>query len=419
MKEILRFELHKSIRKPVVLIAFAAILLVDILSIFLGTFSSEPTYGMQYNKEKVAQIQQEKSVFVGVIDDAWIQRVKDTESAILNDPANQVSAEEREKITQELLDRGLSKEVINSPERVGYFVKPEVLSSREFQCLEEPSYASRFYEAADIMGKQVAENYRSAYSGEKGEALASKALEMYGYLSNGYQAYYDYDWGWSRLLAMQTVLPFTVGVFLLIVLTPLFSSEYAKRTDSLLLCAKYGKNKLIKAKIMTGFIIAISIWLLIQVFNAILVFSLFGIGGAKAFVQNWSVNPSPYAFTWLTSYLAVSAMGFLGLLFLTSLILFISSRCKNAFISLITGVVITLFPILPLDVFSGDVISKILMFHPGKVLIGSDQFKTFEAFYICGNVVMLPIAVAVVAAMLSVIIIVGTYYSFKRHQVKN
>ncbi|MDP4152785.1 MAG: ABC transporter permease subunit [Bacillota bacterium] len=419
MKEIIRFELHKSIRKPVVLIAFAAILLVDILSIFLGTFSGEPTYGLQYNREKVKQLQKEQSVFAGVINDAWIQRVKDTESAILSNPANQVSAEEREKITQELLNEGLSEDAINSTDNVARFVKQEVLSSREFDCLEEPSSASGFYQDADTTGKQVAENYRSAYSGEKGEALAAKAEAMYGYLSSGYQAYFDYDWGWSRLQAMQTVLPFTVAVFLLIVLTPLFSSEYAKRTDSLLLCSKYGKNKLIKAKIMTGFIIAISIWLLIQVFNAILVFSLFGIEGATAFVQNWSVNPSPYAFTWLTSYLSVSAMSFLGLLFLTSAVLFISSRCKNAFVSLIVGVVIILLPALHLDIFSGDAISKILMFHPAKVLIGSDQFKTFEAFYICGKVVMLSIAVAVVTATLSVFMIFGTYYSFKRHQVKN
>lgn len=401
------------------LIAFAAIVLMDIVSIFLGTFSSQPTYGMQYNREIVKQLQQEHAVFAGVIDDTWIQRVNDTESAILNDPANQVSAEEREKITQELLDRGLTKEAINSPGMVGRFVKREVLSSREFQCLEEPSYASRFYEYADMKGKEVAENYRSTYSEVKGEALASKAEAMYGYLGSGYQAHYDYDWGWSRIQAMQTVLPLTVGVFLLIILTPLFSSEYANRTDSFLLCAKYGKNKLIRAKIGTGFIIAISTWLLIQIFNAVLVFSLFGIEGAKAFVQNWSVNPSPYAFTWLTSYLSVSAMSFLGLVLLTSMVLFISSRCKNAFISLIVASVVTLLPSLPLRIFSGDVISKILMFHPAKVLIGSDQFKTFEAFYICGKVVMLPIVVAVFATILSVIMIIGAYYGFKRHQVEN
>ena len=419
MKEIIQFELHKSIRKPVVLVAFVAILLVDILSVFLGTFYSEPTYDMQYSGEKVTQLQQEQSTFAGVIDDAWIQRVKDTESAILNDPANQVSPEEREKITQEMLDEGLSEEAINSPDNVVCFVKPEVLSSREFQSLEEPSVTSSFYEWAKITGDQVAGNYRSAYSGEKGEALASKSEEMYSYLSNEYQAYYDYNWGWSRLHAMQTVLPFTIGVFLLIVLSPLFSSEYAKKTDSLILSAKYGKSKLIKAKIVVGFLISVLSWLLIQIINAVLIFSLFGIEGAKSIVQNWALNPSPYAFTYLTSYLAVMAISFLGLLLLTSMVLLISARCKNSFLSLVIGTVITLLPTVHLAVFSGDTVNKVLMFLPTKILVGVDHFKTFDAFYIFGKVIMLPIAAAILAIILSILMTIGAYFSFKRHQVQN
>lgn len=419
LKEIIRFEVHKSIHKPVVLIAFATILLVDILMIFLGTFDSEPTYGMPYNQEKVKQLQQEQSAYAGVIDDAWTKHIKDTEYAILNDPANQVSAEERKKITQELLAEGLSEEAINSSDNIVRFVKPEALSSREFESLEDPSVASGFYERADKTGKQVAEDYRITYGGEKGEALASKAEEMYGYLSNEYQAYYDYNWGWSRLHAMQTVLPFTMGVFLLVVLSPLFSSEYAKRTDSLLLSAKYGKNKLIKAKIVLGFMIAVFLWLLIQIVDIALIFSSFGIEGAKSFVQNWAVNPSPYAFTCLTSYLAVMAMSFLGLLFLTSMILLISSRCKNAFLSLIIGTVITLLPTAHLDIISGDTANKILMFLPSNILIGVNYFKTFDALYLFGKVIMLPVVAAVVAVILSVLMVILAYFSFKRHQAEN
>lgn len=419
MKEIIRFELHKCIRRPTTFIVFTAILLADILMIFLGQFNGEPTYGISYNHEKVAQLQQEQSTFSGTIDKAWTQHVKDTENAIINNPDNQVSAEERKKITQELLGEGLSKETINSPNYKWQFVKPEVLSSGEYESLEDPLVASDFYKSANKIGKQVAEQYRSTFGGAKGEALASTAEKMYGYLNNGYKAYYDYNWGWSRLHAMQTVLPFTVGVFLLVVLSPLFSLEYAKRTDSLLLSAKYGKNRLVKAKIAAGFMIAIFSWLLMQMFNAILIFSLFGIEGAKSFVQNWAVNPSPYAFTYLTSYLVVMAVSFLGLLFLTSMILLISSICKNSFVSLIIASVITLLPTTHLSILSSNTVSKILMFFPTKILIGVDYFKTFDAFYILGKVIMLPAVTAVVAAIMSMSMIFGAYFSFKQHQVVN
>lgn len=242
---------------------------------------------------------------------------------------------------------------------------------------------------------------------------------MYGYLSNEYEAYYDYRWGWSRLHAIQTVLPFTVGLFLIVVLTPMFSNEYAKKTDSLLLSAKYGKSKLIIAKMIVAFLLAIVSWLLIQFINIVIIFSFFGVAGSKSFLQNWAVNPSPYAFTYLTSYLAVSAISFVGLLFLTSMILFISSRSKTPFTSLIAGAVVMLFPTVPLDIFAGTMVQTILMFLPTNLLIGVHHFKTFEAFYLFKKVIMLPSATLVVAGVLSLLMVLGAYLSFKQHQVEN
>ena len=419
LKELIKFEINKSIRRPVVLGIFIVILLIDILMIFFGTFGSEPTHGMQYSKEKVTQLQQEQSSFAGLIDDAWTQHIMDLKNGILNNPANQVNEEERKRITEELLAQGLSEETINSPDNIGRFIREDVFNSRELQSLEDPEVASNFYERADKFGKETGEYYRETYEGQKGEALASKAEEMYGYLSNEYKAYYDYSWGWSRLHAMQTVLPFTIGLLLIVVLTPMFSDEYGKKTDSLLLSAKYGKSKLIKSKIITSFSIAIFSWLLIQLINIATIFSLFGIEGSKSFVQNWAVNQSPYAFTYLTSYLAVTAMSFVGLLFLTSMILFISSRSKTPFISLIISAIIILLPTVHLDIFAGRVVQKILMFLPTNILIGVHHFKTFEAFYLFGNVIMLPSAAMAVAGILSILMVIGAYFSFKQHQVEN
>lgn len=419
MKELIKFEINKSIRRPMVLGIFIVILLVDILMIFFGTFRSEPTYGMPYSKEKVTQLQQEQSNFAGLIDDAWTQHIMDLKNGILNNPANQVDKEDRKRITEELLAQGLSEETINSPDNIGRFVREDVFNSREFQRLEDPEVASNFYEWADKIGKETAEYYRETYEGQKGEALASKAEEMYGYLSHEYKACYDYRWGWSRLHAMQTVLPFTIGLLLIVVLTPMFSYEYGNKTDSLLLSAKYGKSKLIKAKMIVGFSLAVLSWLLIQLINIAIIFSFFGIEGSKSFVQNWAVNPSPYAFTYLTSYLAVVAMSFVGLLFLTAMILFISSRSKTAFISLIMSAIITLLPAVRLDIFASRIVQKILMFLPTNILIGVNHFKTFEAFYLFGNVIMLPSTAMVVASMLSILMVMGAYFSFKRHQVEN
>ncbi len=417
LKDLIGFEIRKSSRRPVVLGILAIILFYNGLMIFYGTFNNEPTYGMPYSKEKVDQLRQEQSEFGGFIDDKWIQNVENEKNAILHNPANQISVEEREEKTQELLARGLSREMIDSNSI--FFVKEEVLYSRELQRLEEPEVASNFYRYAGERGQEKANDYRQIYGGEKGEALASRAEEMYSYLSNEYRAYYDYSWGWSRLHAMQTVLPYTVGVLLIVVLSPIFSQEYARKTKALILSAKYGKNKVIKAKMISAFILSILSWMMIQFINIVMIFTLFGTEGAKSFLQNWAQNPSPYPFTYMTSYFVITAMSFLGLIFLTSTILFISSRSKSSVISLVTAGVVTLFPITLSGVFGGEIVKKIFMFMPSSVLISVDHFKTFDAFYIFDKVIMLPSVTAIFAVVLSILMVIGAYFSFRRCQVEN
>lgn len=417
MKDLIGLEIRKSMKRPVVFGILAIILFYNVLMIFYSTFDSEPTYGMPYSKEKVNQLQNQKSEFAGFIDDEWIQNVEDEKNSILYNPANQISEEEAIEKTEELLARGFSREMIDS--NIIFFIKEEVLFSQELQRLEEPEVASNFYRMAKEIGAEKANYYREVYEGEKGEALATKAEDMYGYLSNGYRAYYGYSWGWSRLHAMQTVLPYTVGLLLIVVLSPIFSQEYVRKTDSLILSAKHGKNKVIKAKMITAFLVSILSWMMIQFINIVLIFTFFGTEGARSFLQNWAQNPSPYPFTYMTSYFVITAMSFLGLIFLTSTILFISSRSKGSVTSLVTAGVLTLFPIILSGMFGGRMLNRMIMFMPTKVLIGVDHFKTFDAVYLFDKVIMLPWVTAFVAVVLSIIMLIGAYFSFKRHQVKN
>ncbi len=96
-----------------------------------------------------------------------------------------------------------------------------------------------------------------------------------------------------------------------------------------------------------------------------------------------------------------------------------ASRSKTPFKSLIIGAVIVLLPTVRPDIFASRVVQKILMFLPTDILIGVHHFKTFEAFYLFGKVIMLPSAGMVVAAVLSTLMVIGAYFSFRQHQVEN
>ncbi|WP_350343132.1 hypothetical protein PRVXT_002412 [Proteinivorax tanatarense] len=423
MKKLIGYEMKKVLKRPMVIGVLALVIIYNFLMIFYGTFPGEPTYGLKYSKQEVERIKEDRTEFAGYIDDDWIQNIKYQKESILYDPANQISDKEKEAKIDELVDRGFSREEAES--NIFFFVKEEVLESRELQRLEEPEVSGNFYHRADKKGNETAEYYRETYQGQKGEALALKAEEMYGYLSNKHVVYYDYSWGWSRLHAMQTVLPYTIGVFLVVALSPIFSQEYWKKTDSLILTTKYGKNRIIAAKIIISFVIAVSAWVFIQLINFIMIAVLFGLEGSKSFLQNWVQNPSPYPFTYLSSYFFVLAMSFLGLIFFVSTILLISAKIKKTFTSLVVSGIVLLLPItfnwLLVDgIESADgIVSMVLLFSPSNVLIGVHHFKNFEAFYLFGNVVMLPIVIVVFSVISSILMLIYGYYSFKRYQVEN
>ncbi len=123
---------------------------------------------------------------------------------------------------------------------------------------------------------------------------------MYSNLATNYTAHYDYNLGWIKLISMQYLMPFTLGIFLIITLSTIFSGEYSQKTDSLLLSSKYGKSKLIHAKILAAFLVTVGFWLVIQIINLLLVAGLFNLqGGAHTFVQDWVFNNSPFPFTQL------------------------------------------------------------------------------------------------------------------------
>lgn len=106
-----------------------------------------------------------------------------------------------------------------------------------------------FYKSANRYGQMMAYQYKSLYSGNKGEILTAKAEEMYGDLAENYTAYYNYDLGYWKLRNIHVNYPFSIGLFVLIGLAPLFSAEYSKKTDAIVLSSKHGKRKLIFAKI--------------------------------------------------------------------------------------------------------------------------------------------------------------------------
>lgn len=412
MRRMIIFELKKILLRPVSILALVLLIVINCLSVFIdgtGTFI--------FHDDIVAQ-KTEQSVYTGKIDQSWANEIQEKLDIITEKQDNLIPENEREQVRKEYLGRGYTQQYVNDlPNSV--FLKPEITDSLPYRILKDAEYSSCFYTNAEELSATLGEHYRLEYQGQKGKVLSQKAEDMYGYLANKYTAIYGYNSGWNKLISMQKLLPFTVGVFLLIALSSIFSGEYNRKTDSLLLSSKYGKGKLIYAKITAAFLVGSGIWLLMQLLNIILVYGLFSLDGAQTFVQDWQLNACPFAFTQITNYFAVCGMSFTGVLIFTAVILFISVETKSPFITLlISGTVLMMPVIADISQMSGFM-REILIFSPTNILIAAGHFTFFKAYYFLGRAWMMQIVVPVSAVAASGLMTPFVYRVFQKHQIEN
>ncbi|MDP4152784.1 MAG: hypothetical protein Q8865_04985 [Bacillota bacterium] len=412
MRRIIWFELKKMILRPISLAILILTLAINCLSIFTdrtGDFVSH---------DEIMALRAEQTKYAGKIDQNWTDEIEKKITAITENPKNLMSEDEKEAVRKEYMERGYTREYVDSLPNSA-FLKPEIKSGLPYVVLEGAEYSSRFYSNVKALSTSLGEYYRAKYQGEKGEVLAQKAENMYGYLAEDYTAYYDCCLGWSKLIDMQRILPLTVGLFLLIALSSVFSGEYNQKTDSLLLSAKYGRSKLIGAKIAASFLLAAGVWLLILLINLILAGSVFGLEGTQTFVQDWQYNTCPFPYTELSNYLAVCGMSLTGIVIFTAVILFVSAKTRRPFITLLICGVVLLSPVIGNISQLGAFMSEILAFAPANTLIAANHFAFFKAYYVFGHAILMQATVPVVAVAVSGLLIPFACRAFERHQVEN
>lgn len=415
-----RFELKKMLVSPVTTIAIITVILLNLYMLLLG--SQDPSYCSSgaYNppfQTDIERLKQEGAYFAGEITDTWFQKYYAEVEAIRNDPANHVSDEEKARIRQE--NFGLYTD--EAFDEIGNFkyLKESVLRSSEYQKYEDMEVSARFYESATKTGFAIAEDFKERYPGIKGEALAATTEKMYSYMAQDYTAYYNYKYGYEKLRVMHTTYPLTIGLIILIALSPIFASEYSGKTDALLLTSKHGKKRLIYAKFKAGLLFAIISWVIIELINTLFVFGIYGTTGAEAYWQDWMIDWAPFPWSQLQITLVTIATSFLGAILLAGVVMFVSAFSKNQFISLLIGGILLLLPTFRFAFANSGIFQTIYKFLPANVLMATVEWQWFDLAYIFGKAVPIQYVVIVTSIFITVAGMFISFFTFKRHQVEN
>lgn len=227
---------------------------------------------------------------------------------------------------------------------------------------------------------------------------------------------------WGDKFSMSNILDIIdIGIYLLIAvvicIAPVFSSEYETGADSLLLTTRYGKSRLIWAKIMTSISFSL-LYAIICMGTGILINIAFcGLEGKELPIQLWN-SMIPYALNAGESILASAVLVLFGIITVTFLTLFLSAIVKSSFIVLIIDLLILLGPAFLQFGKVSSLWNHILYLFPIHALSGRNVLKTFNSIQAGNAVISYIVMIAVVYITISVISLLGIRKGFAEHQVE-
>ena len=224
---------------------------------------------------------------------------------------------------------------------------------------------------------------------------------------------YGYYEGWEIIMTSFELLMFAL-LAVCIVIAPVFSGEYQAGTDAVILCGKYGKTKLVTAKILAS------------IFFGILAFTLhvivaFGLPLAAFGTEGWNLPLQiagatiPYPFTFLEATLINLGVIYLVLLAMIGLTLLLSAKMKSPYLVLIVLVPVLFIPLFLSPNGSTGAYNLALFLLPYRATM--PEIGKYISYQIGGIVFDALSMRAILYTVLTAIMLPLARRGFKKHQV--
>lgn len=202
-----------------------------------------------------------------------------------------------------------------------------------------------------------------------------------------------------------------------ICIAPVFAGEYQNRTDALLLTTKYGKDKVIFAKIMASFAFVFSYITVCGLVSFSIICILSGTGDFSLPVQLWDAV-IPYEWTVAKACGINLVLIFLLSFFLTAFSLLLSTISRSPMIVLAVDILLffgTVF--LPFSKSCG-LWNKILYLFPLHCFDLQNVLKTYNSYQFGNIIIPYPEMIFIVYTASTLLCLLCTGKGFQKHQVK-
>lgn len=228
---------------------------------------------------------------------------------------------------------------------------------------------------------------------------------------------YGYHAGWEMLLNCAEL--FIIGIIgICICVSGTFSGEYQSGADSIILSSRYGKSKLITAKILAVFVYSLLIFTLFVLVGCGIQLVTFGTDGWDLPIQVLN-SITPYSLTLLEATLIEVATLYLILLGMVSVTLLLSAKMKSSVPVLVINILIMMLPMFFGISETSGIWNRILVLLPYRAAqpVFSSDFYSYFGYPLGGlifDIVTIRMLLYVVIAFLCMPFAKQTW---KRHQV--
>ena len=243
---------------------------------------------------------------------------------------------------------------------------------------------------------------------------AEKAYLIHQYETLETPFYYDYLQGWAQLFDWYPMVAMITMMILGYLVSGIFSNEFQWKADAVFFSAKHGRNKAVSAKVKAGFsIVTVIYWGMVLLYTAV-VLIYFGADGAACPIQaNWMTWKSFYNIQIWQEYLLLVIGGYIGCLFISFLVMFISAIGKSAVIAVMTPVILIFLPSFVGNIES-SITDKILGLLPDQLLQVNRALQYFNLYEMGGKVIAALPILLVLYGVLTIVLIPLVYQVYRK-----
>lgn len=416
MYGIMRFELAKILcrRLTKVLLITGAVLTIIVFGISFGVGtasydqSGEQIQGIEAIQHQKELAEQKR----GRLTDEKIQEILQT----YNHAVGEIDRSNQEEYTYDLVNSEYYKKVI-IPDYPFYEWLASVYAGAyspvtDLRILNKAAdEGSSFYEAREKKFYQLLYGINEGSQHSKAEIVYWEELNER--IEEPYE-YGDYS-GWKNLME-GSIVWWAYILIIGICIAPVFSYEHVTKFESIMLSSKYGRTKLVTAKILMSILFGTMVYVAYSVLAAGINFMLWGIDGWDLPVQIYSAMV-PYPLSFLESFFMTLLVDYIILVSMIVLTLLLSSKLLSSFYVLVILAALAIVPqFLQYSVVS-SVYNHLLVLLPGQASLFANILQQYMSYEIGEVVLGLPVMIGMVYFVLLVTCVFMLYRRVRKLQV--